>query len=136
MTPIFMAVLISAVVISMVIAIILIGHIRRQKAEKLLSDFYGVAAEFNFFVSRREAMGRRVIMEPVVKRIVLQLHYKDDVKPLALNFYDRATDSAYEMQQRAAKATEWQVLLADRLRNAGYITGRCIRSFECYDILN
>lgn len=53
--------------------------------------------------------------EAFVNTIALQLDYINGVQPEMLPFYDKATDPAFEMRQRAGQAKEWQALLSTRL---------------------
>src|SRR5689334_22614531 len=62
MTPVFTTILTMAIVISVSLALIVIWQIRKeQKANELLLDFYGLAARFNFIITREEVLGSRMI---------------------------------------------------------------------------
>ena len=78
----------------------------------------------------------RANKEPIIKKIVLQLAYKNGAKPLALTFYEEGTDHVSNMEERAVKAVEWQALLSSRLKEQGFVAERRKRSVDMYDILN
>jgi hypothetical protein len=62
MTPVFTTILTMAIVIAVSLALIIILQIRKeQKANELLLDFYGLAARFNFTLTREDVIGNRVI---------------------------------------------------------------------------
>ncbi len=62
MTQVFTTILIMGIVISVSLTAIIINHIiRERKTKKLLVDFYGLAAQFKFYISKQEALGKRMI---------------------------------------------------------------------------
>jgi len=62
MKPNFKAVVINGIAISFSLAFLIRKNLRgRRKSEQLLSDFYRVADEFNFLISKQERLGNRVI---------------------------------------------------------------------------
>ena len=71
-----------------------------------------------------------------VNNITLQLDYKSGAHPLALPFYERATDSVFEMRERSQKAVEWQSLLSKRLATHDDGVRRRKKLFKRRHVLN
>src|SRR5690349_1621116 len=62
MTPIFPVISILGIIIIVLLIGIILNHIRKKnRAKRSLAGFYGLANEFNFFISKQEEFGSRIL---------------------------------------------------------------------------